>query len=264
MKGPERLSVRTGPAQRLLSAAQLDQPSAAARRRALAFTSAAASLAATGAAAAAGTGALAKSVVLSVCLGTLGGGVLAFTASELSSRHGGTEAKPTSSVLISSSGKPGLGAARRPPASVELEPPAPEPAAPRVEPPDALQHSQRFAEQRSSIGAPSQSPPSSASQLALTLPAPTEPSLLEELRMVEAARTAIAKRDPLLALRALDGYEQAYPRGQFRPESLALRVQALSQRGETTRARALAAEFRKRYPRHPLLRQVAAAAGEPP
>jgi hypothetical protein len=60
--------------------------------------------------------------------------------------------------------------------------------------------------------------------------------------------------------RKLDGYDRVYAQGQFGPEALALRVEALSGAGQVGRARSLAAEFQRRYPHHPLLSRVQAAA----
>jgi outer membrane protein assembly factor BamD (BamD/ComL family) len=91
------------------------------------------------------------------------------------------------------------------------------------------------------------------------------PSLVEEQRSIETARAAVARGDSATALATLDDYDRVYGGGQFGPEALALRVEALSAAGQLGRARSLAAEFQRRYPHHPLLTRVQGAAqGGPP
>jgi hypothetical protein len=86
-----------------------------------------------------------------------------------------------------------------------------------------------------------------------------EASLFEEQRIIESARAAVARGDARSAFSLLDDYERAYASKQFRPEALALRIEALRSNGQLGAARALAAEFGQKYPHHPLLQQVQAA-----
>ena len=88
------------------------------------------------------------------------------------------------------------------------------------------------------------------------------PSLYDQLRLIDDARSAAARRDTAAVFTILDGYDRAYPRGQFVPESLALRIETLARAGDGARARALAARFRHDYPQHPLVARVAAALGD--
>jgi outer membrane protein assembly factor BamD (BamD/ComL family) len=88
---------------------------------------------------------------------------------------------------------------------------------------------------------------------------PRASSLFEEQRIIESARAAASRGDTGSALATLDSYQLAYPQGQFGPEALALRIEALSARGDLTRARSLAAEFQRRYPHHPMMAPVQAA-----
>jgi hypothetical protein len=83
--------------------------------------------------------------------------------------------------------------------------------------------------------------------------------LLDEVKLIEAARGAARRGDAMGTLAALDQYSKAYPRAQFGPEALALRIEALSRSGSMSQARALAAQFGRIYPTHPLLGRVQAA-----
>ena len=58
------------------------------------------------------------------------------------------------------------------------------------------------------------------------------------------------------ALVLLRRYEVSYPGGAFRPEALALRIEALDGAGHAAEARALAREFLARYPHSPLADRI--------
>ena len=245
MNEPIRLRDSDGPARLLMGGAALTVPSAS-RRRALAFTSAAAHLAASGSAAAAGATSLFKSVVVCVCLGTAGGGVVSLGVSETIA-HLDARSKVDKAPQVR---KPTLG--RSSSASVAL------PAAPDAppEPPPEVARPRAAAPERAV-----------KDTHVVTRPAPTESvaaagsgsSLFEEQRIIESARAAVARGEASAALATLDGYERRYGQGQFGPEALALRIEALSARGELARARGLAGAFRQRYPHHPLSSRVQAA-----
>ena len=64
------------------------------------------------------------------------------------------------------------------------------------------------------------------------------------------------------ALVLLRRYDASYPGGAFRPEALALRIEALDQDGRRAEARALAREFLARYPQSPVADRVARVAGK--
>ena len=66
----------------------------------------------------------------------------------------------------------------------------------------------------------------------------------------------MARGDVRAAAAALDNYDRSYSAKQFGPEALALRVEALYGAGQASQARALAADFARRYPHHPLLQRV--------
>lgn len=243
MNEPLRLRDGDGAARALMQGSELPVPHAA-RRRALAFAAAAANMAAGGAAMAAGGTALAKSVALCVCVGVVGGGLASLGVSATIER---LERAPEASVSPVKSTLPAVVRAR--PASPVVE------AAPLLAP--APVSKPELAPEPS----PKEPSPVRASGVATAPSAATagRPSLFDEQRSIEKARAGLAHGDASSALATLDEYERRFPKAQFRPEALALRIEALSQRGELSRARGLAAEFRERYPHHPLLSRVEAA-----
>jgi len=251
MTEPLRLRDGVGPAGVLMGGSGLEVPSAA-RRRALAFTSAAVGMtAASGTAVAATATSLVKSVVLCVCLGTVGGGLMSLTVSETISRleTPQVDAKPAPAAKPAATGA--SAAAITPPTVAEevVIPAAPARAVAR----DAR-------DARASGPLPTAAGVGSPSAAAISSGKPhVGPSLFEEQRSIESARAAVARGDVASALSTLDGYERAYAQGQFGPEALALRIEALRSKGDLGRARSLAAEFRQRYPHHPLLSRVQAA-----
>jgi hypothetical protein len=232
MSGPPRLRDSAGPAQRLLRSAALDVPSATSRRKLMAFTGTAAAGVATSGLASAGVSTLGKSVLLWVGIGSVGGGALAYTASELSqpSRPVAAEARP-----------------------------AKLPEAPAAEPVTALPVVPSEPPVEPAPAALSKVAPHVAPSAPSAAHAPA-PSLFEELRVIESARAAAGRGDAGAALAALDNYDRSFPGGQFAPEALALRVEALASGGNGVRARELADEFARRYPRHPLRSRVNASA----
>lgn len=72
---------------------------------------------------------------------------------------------------------------------------------------------------------------------------PTARSLGAETRVLDAARAAVDARDPAAAERALDSYDQRFPRGNLRPEATVLRLAVLVQQGQGAAARSLAARL---------------------
>jgi hypothetical protein len=78
----------------------------------------------------------------------------------------------------------------------------------------------------------------------------------EEIRLLDEARAAVKNRASGRALRVLARYEQKFPRGQFRQEMQVLRMEALEQSGESTRAAALAKRFLAEHPNSPHVERV--------
>lgn len=253
MKEPMRLRDSRGPAAELMRGASLPVPNAA-RRRAIAFTGAAVNMAAGGTAlAAGGTSALVKSVALCIGLGVVGGGVASLAVSSSISSWEGAH-QPSAVVAPTKPRAPEAEAAPVAPPVVEAAPPS----APEVAPQPVLP----VAEPVASLGAKGPSPVKSAPALSADVATPpSRPSLFDEQRMIEKARAAIGRGDAASGMATLDEYERAFDKPQFSPEAMALRVEALSHTGQLERARRLADEFRRRYPRHPLLGRVDASVG---
>jgi hypothetical protein len=70
----------------------------------------------------------------------------------------------------------------------------------------------------------------------------------DQIRMIDEARAAMGRSNPSAALRTIDGYVAKYPEGMFRQEARILRILALDDRGDHTRATALARAFLASYP----------------
>jgi hypothetical protein len=253
MSEPKRLRDSAGAAGVLMGGANALRVPPGARRRALAFTGAAAGIAASTGVAAASTVSLVKTFVLCVCVGAAGGGVMSLAASETASRlqapsvtPRGEPARRAPAPPIAFAPVPALGPTAQPPTEAVIEPAAPTPEAPPGEL-DAkpLSRSKPIAAGESSA------PPSRVE--------PPGTSLFEEQRFIESARAAVARGDARAALSELDAYDRAFARKQFGPEALALRVEALRGNGQLTAARALAESFARFYPNHPLLSRVQAA-----
>ena len=278
MKEPTRLTRSGGPASELMRGSGLHVPEGA-RRRALQFTKVAVGVTASGTAAAAvGAAPLVKSLVITISLGALGGGLASLGVSKV---MGGLE-QPVSTPGVSAPVRtPHRPSASRAPAALELS----SPSAPQVgEPAPAIFEA--------AVPAPTATTPSTETALPVakapaavtaepsaelagkarrpSVPsasapgrnAASRPSLFEEQRMIESARAAVARGDASTALTLLDQYERQYSPKQFGPEALALRVQAQAVAGRSATARSLAKEFAQKYPHHPLLPGVQSTVGQ--
>lgn len=260
MNEPVRLRETGGAARALLSAGKLRVPNAS-RQRALAFTGVAASVVTTGTAAAAGATSLAKSVVVCVCLGTLGGGVASLVVSETVARWQAPRVEARSAPAATTQKRAVPVATPPSVAAAPASDVAPEaaPASVQVAP---TEHPGSPA--RPATLAPASAPaaalaPVASAPLSTNSSKPRASNLFDEQRIIESVRAAVSRGDAQSALATLDGYAQTYAQGQFGPEALALRIEALSAKGDLTRARNLAGEFRQRYPHHPLLGSVQTA-----
>lgn len=97
--------------------------------------------------------------------------------------------------------------------------------------------------------APASSTPSSA---------PAESSLAEEVRIVDAARAALARRDPEAALEALARHRREFPGGALRLEAAVLGVRALLSTGRRAEAQAEGARVLAVHPTGPYASHVRA------
>lgn len=265
MTGPRRLLDQPGPSARLLRAADAHVPSEQARRAALlAAGSAAATLAASGSAIATGGGALLKSVLVWLGVGALGGATVAVVATNVLPARSPRE--PASAAAIIASARRGALPPRSAPTPV-----ASAPVSEQAEPvPQARDAARAPANLPSARASEARDPSTSGADLALGASSvgrfandePASPNLYDQLHLIDEARAAATRHDSSAVLGLLDRYDRAYPRGQFVPESLALRIETLAREGDRARARALAAQFRRDYPQHPLSARVAAALGD--
>ena len=95
-------------------------------------------------------------------------------------------------------------------------------------------------------------------------PAPASTSagdLRDQIALLDAVRAAVKGGSSERALVLLRRYDATYPGGAFRPEALALRIEALDQDGRHAEAQALARDFLARYPQSPVAARVARVAG---
>jgi len=91
----------------------------------------------------------------------------------------------------------------------------------------------------------------------------TSSELRAEIALVDAARSAVATSANERALALLARYDTSYPRGTFRPEVGALRIEALEHLGRGVQARALAQKFIAAHADSPLADRVARVTGLP-
>lgn len=85
--------------------------------------------------------------------------------------------------------------------------------------------------------------------------------LREEIRAIDAVRSALSGRDPALALSLLRGYASKFPNGTFRQEATVLRVEALEQSGQHQKAQALSRDFQSKHPTSPLSERLSRQSG---
>lgn len=83
------------------------------------------------------------------------------------------------------------------------------------------------------------------------------PDLREEIRLLDLARNAIQAHQPEQALASLDTYTARFDSGAFKQEASVLRIQALAQRGDVTRASSMAKQFVESNPNSPYVGRAA-------
>ena len=262
MNEPRRLSKSGGVSQRLLDSASLDKPSIAARVRANALAATASSFARTHSGGGGGAGNSGVVPKLNPAK-TLATWVIVGAAASVSLALIGTK-------LLGSPSQSGAAAPAAPAMSVLAEAPAPSPAPARPpeispEPPAPANGALPLAPVPSHSLKPSAaasvepwvpSPIAAAPAAAPGAPPPSSASFNDEARAIEAARVAVSRGDDSGALAQLNDYDSSHPNGELKPESMALRIQVLSNTGKTSEARTLANEFQGKYPQHPLVQQV--------
>jgi len=243
--------------ERLIRAAQAEQPDAASLARSLAAVGvgvgatsvAPAAKAAATAAKLAGTtqvtlpvmgGVLAKGTALGLVVATLAAG-----ASKLVSDPPHAAEAPLASTRVSerSASRPhpaaappstqntsAVASARPPSSTVASAPLMPRPAAPEPSP-----------------GRDMPLPAVSAAGQGSGVP-PAADTLAQEVARIDAARAALAAGRAAETLAILDDYERRFPKRGFAPEALFLRMEACTSLGRAAEARAIAQRLLDRYP----------------
>jgi len=85
--------------------------------------------------------------------------------------------------------------------------------------------------------------------------------LSEQLRLIDAARAAVAARNVAAASAALSSYRTRFPRGPFVQEAAVLQIETLDLQGNHAAAAAQARSFLARYPNSPHVSVVRRIAG---
>ncbi|MEO7038145.1 MAG: outer membrane protein assembly factor BamD [Polyangiaceae bacterium] len=91
--------------------------------------------------------------------------------------------------------------------------------------------------------------------------ASTSDDLSEQLRLIDAARTALAAGNAGTATQALATYSSKFPRGSFGQEAAVLRIETIDMQGNHTQAAALARSFLAAHPNSPHVSLVKRIAG---
>ena len=83
------------------------------------------------------------------------------------------------------------------------------------------------------------------------------PNLREEIRLLDLARIAIQSHQPEQAMASLNTYASKFESGAFKQEASVLRIQALEQRGDVSRASSMAKQFVESNPNSPYVSRAA-------
>lgn len=85
--------------------------------------------------------------------------------------------------------------------------------------------------------------------------------IADQIALIDTARVALAMGDTGRTLTAVRQYQTRYPKGAFRPEAAAIKIEALLKLGRVDEARALAQRFLAAHGPGPLADRVARLAG---
>jgi len=254
--GPRRLNKSGGISQRLLDSASLDKPSHTSRRMAANLASTASAFASSRPANAAPVRppSTVRTLATWITVGAAASVALGFVGSTLLDPTPPPQA--AAPLLTAPSPAPPAAAGL---SDIKAEPAAPAQTAPQL----AAAPAHSPTPQAPQGGAATRIEPWVPSPLAIAptaspTPGAPKPSVasFEEVREIEAARAAVSRGDAATAIAQLNDYDSSHPNGQLKPESMALRIQVLSNSGKTTEARTLANEFQGKYPQHPLVQRV--------
>lgn len=92
-------------------------------------------------------------------------------------------------------------------------------------------------------------------------PADSASDLSEQLRLIDAARAAVASGNSAAATQALSSYSAKFPRGSFGQEAAVLRIETVDMQGNHAQAAALARSFLLQHPNSPHVSLVQRIAG---
>lgn len=252
------------PVRELLAAAREERPAEGAIQRTLVAVGVGSAVA-TGASHAAGSAGAATLAKGATGVGTLGvvtkwgaigalGAMTTFGAVHVASKV--MEPLAATTAVAPSKVAPKLGAVNAAAAS----PPAPEATVPvpDVEPEAAL------APAPPAPVRPARAPSASVSERGTpeqTRTAAEEERMLEEVRAIDRARSALARGDARGTIAALDNYRSGFSERRFEPEALYLRMEALGLIGDTAGAKAAAERLLATYPNAPQAARAHVVAG---
>jgi hypothetical protein len=132
-----------------------------------------------------------------------------------------------------------------PAAAATVALPAPSPAHPKDDAPNAAVERAPMAAGTTAL-APSPSPSSAAQGAAPLSDRPT--SLAREIALLDESRATLGRGDAAGALKLLDRHAQEFPRGSLGPEAVVVRIEALLRLGDEHSARAIANQFATEHP----------------
>jgi outer membrane protein assembly factor BamD (BamD/ComL family) len=88
--------------------------------------------------------------------------------------------------------------------------------------------------------------------------------LSEQLRLIDAARSAVAAGNASAASQALTAYSSKFPHGSFGQEASVLRIEAVDLQGNHAQAASLARAFLAQHPNSPHVSLVQRIANRAP
>jgi len=98
--------------------------------------------------------------------------------------------------------------------------------------------------------------PTRSSDMAEPSPVASEPTIDEEVRLLNAAQASLRAGDPGQALRLLDEHASRFPASKLADARAVARMTALCKQGQATSAREEADRFLARYPNSPFAERV--------
>lgn len=93
-------------------------------------------------------------------------------------------------------------------------------------------------------------------------PGAPAPSLADEVKAIQRAKTALSSGNASGALKELDAYREAFPRGRLSQEATVLRIEALSASGNQAAAQKLGEQFLKSNEKSPYAARVKSVLGK--